>query len=119
MPYVINATGWNSVGADFRESELSEGETRVSDIPQWFYDRLAAAEEQALLMAAENAWREQEIGSIADQLIALEESEAIGEVAGALPGTRLQWLSYRTKVRAWKEGAEGFPEAAHRPARPE
>ncbi|MGY3644129.1 hypothetical protein [Pseudomonas fluorescens] len=119
MPYVINATGWNSVSDDFQESELSEGETLVSEIPQWFYERLAAAEEQALLMVAENAWREQEIGSIANQLMALEESEATGEAAGALPGTRSQWLSYRTKVRAWKEGAEGFPDSAQRPARPE
>lgn len=119
MPYVINATGWNSVGADFLESELSEGEMLVDEIPQWFYDRLAAAEENAQSVTVENAWREQEIGVVANQLMALEEQDATGEDAGALLGTRLQWLSYRTKVRAWKEGAEYFPESSHRPARPE
>jgi hypothetical protein len=51
--------------------------------------------------------------------MALEEQEATGEDTGALPGTRLQWLSYRTKVRAWKEGAEYFPDSSHRPAQPE
>ena len=98
---------------------LEPDETLHSDIPQWVYDRFAAAEESGLSITAENAWRDQEIEVISNQLMALEEQEATGEDAGALPGTRVQWLSYRTKVRAWKEGAENFPDLSHRPSRPE
>ena len=36
----------------------------------------------------------------------------------ALPGTEREWRGYRIQVRAWKEGAEGYPDSEHRPARP-
>lgn len=98
---------------------LELDEVLYPDIPQWVYDRFAAAEESVLSITAENAWRDQEIDAIANQLMALEEQEATGENSGALPGTRLQWLSFRTKVRAWKEGAEYFPDSSRRPTQPE
>jgi hypothetical protein len=65
------------------------------------------------LIAEEDAWKLEEMDSIADQLIAIEDSDP-----SALPGTERQWRDYRTLLRAWKEGAEHFPDHAHRPARP-
>ena len=67
----------------------------------------------------EDLWRNSEISVIANQLMAIEEAEASGEeVPDLLPGTRTQWLSYRTKVRAWKEGNIDFPDSTRRPLRP-
>jgi hypothetical protein len=65
------------------------------------------------LIAEEDAWKLEEMDFIADQLIAMEDSDP-----SALPGTERQWRDYRTLLRAWKEGAEHFPDQAHRPARP-
>ena len=66
----------------------------------------------------ENDWRDSEIYLISNQLMAIEEYEAGGEVPDLLPGTRTQWLAYRTKVRAWKEGNVLFPDSSKRPIRP-
>lgn len=63
--------------------------------------------------AEEDAWRLSEVTFIADQLIGIEDGDPT-----ALPGTDAQWRAYRTKVRAWKEGAEHFPDQAFRPVRP-
>ena len=35
-----------------------------------------------------------------------------------IPGTEREWRDYRIQVRAWKQGAEGFPDSDKRPARP-
>ncbi|AZF51648.1 hypothetical protein C4J85_1147 [Pseudomonas sp. R4-34-07] len=50
---------------------------------------------------------------IADQLIALEDVDP-----DALPGTDRQWRDYRTQVRRWTLGAEGYPAIELRPRRP-
>ncbi|OJT50071.1 hypothetical protein [Pseudomonas moraviensis] len=65
------------------------------------------------LIAIEDAWKASEMDLIADQLIAIEDSDP-----SALLGTERQWRDYRTLVRAWKEGAEHFPDQAFRPVRP-
>lgn len=65
------------------------------------------------LIAIEDAWKASEMNFIADQLIAIEDSDP-----SALPGTERQWRDYRTLVRAWREGAEYFPDPNHRPFRP-
>lgn len=115
--YAIKANG--DLRAVSEGMALDPDETAYSDIPQWVYDKFQAAEESVISITAENVWRDQEIEVISNQLMALEEEEATSEDTGALPGTRVQWLSYRTKVRAWKAGAEHFPDASHRPPRPE
>jgi len=66
------------------------------------------------LESGQEVWRITETALIADQLIALEDADPT-----ALPGTELDWRNYRTKVRGWKDGAEGFPDTASRPVRPE
>jgi hypothetical protein len=65
------------------------------------------------LVSAEDAWKASEMDFIADQLIAIEDSDP-----SALPGTERHWRDYRTMVRAWKEGAEHYPDQAFRPVRP-
>lgn len=76
-----------------------------------------------LMTTVENAWREAELVVVANQLYAIEEAEAAAEEGeeppeDLLPGTRNQWLSFRTKVRAWKTGALHFPDMSYRPSRP-
>ncbi|VVP33112.1 hypothetical protein [Pseudomonas fluorescens] len=115
MPYAITETGWRSINEDMA---LLEGEAYVEEIPQSLLDACAAAAARRDMVRVEDDWRELEISAINNQLMAIEEAEATGEDAGALPGTRLQWLQYRTKVRNWKDGAEFFPDLEYRPDRP-
>ena len=63
------------------------------------------------LIASEAQWVELERSFVAVQLEAIEDGEEI-------IGTERQWRDYRTQVRAWKEGAEGFPQIEKRPVRP-
>lgn len=63
--------------------------------------------------AREREWQELEMALIADQLLSLEDDDPT-----ALPGTEREWRDYRIKVRAWKDGAEGYPEIENRPQRP-
>ena len=63
--------------------------------------------------AVERSWQEAEMSLIAEQLPAVEDGDP-----AALPGTEREWRNYRIQVRAWKEGAEGYPDSEHRPARP-
>ena len=72
-----------------------------------------AAYTNSLLAKAELQWQTSEMAVIADQLLAIEDGDP-----AALPGTEREWRDYRIKVRAWKEGAEGYPDSEHRPARP-
>lgn len=101
------------------EIPIDAEETLYDEIPQWAIDLQAAIVDQREREGAEAAWQQAEIDLIANQLMAIEEAEATGEDTGALPGTRVQWLQYRTKVRAWKGGAENFPNHEYRPLRPE
>lgn len=64
--------------------------------------------------ARENEWRTVELLMAADQLLAIEDDDP-----NRLPGTEREWRDYRISVRAWKEGAVGFPDMANRPVRPE
>jgi hypothetical protein len=116
MPYAITVNGWRAINEGM---ELQEGEAYTEEIPQSFLDSVAVANARAGKVRSEEAWREQEISAINNQLMALEEAQATGEDTGTLPGTQLQWLKYRTKVREWKDDVENFPEPDHRPARPE
>ncbi|MBC3411271.1 hypothetical protein HU720_08135 [Pseudomonas sp. SWRI51] len=61
----------------------------------------------------EVAWVEEEMPVAAEQLIMLEDEDP-----AALPGTARQWRDYRIALRAWKDGAAGYPQIELRPARP-
>jgi len=65
----------------------------------------------APLIAAEAQWTEQERKFAAEQLEAIEDGESV-------VGTERQWRDYRTRVRAWKLDAEGYPDSSLRPVRP-
>ncbi len=71
----------------------------------------AEAAHLALLIAEEVQWAEQERKFVAEQLEAIEDGEHV-------LGTERQWRDYRTRVRAWKLDAEGYPDSSQRPARP-
>ncbi|WP_374979001.1 hypothetical protein PSGK_18810 [Pseudomonas solani] len=60
----------------------------------------------------EDAWRDAELATIAEQLLMLEDEDP-----NALPGTAAQWRAYRIQVRAWKTGNADFPFGA-RPTPP-
>lgn len=63
--------------------------------------------------ARERDWQESEMLLIAEQLPAIEDGDET-----ALPGTEREWRDYRIQVRAWKDGAEGYPYIENRPKRP-
>ncbi|WP_122663496.1 hypothetical protein [Pseudomonas viridiflava] len=79
---------------------------------------ITASTLRAKAVIVEDDWREQQIITINRQLEALEEAEADVPPDDLLPGTRTQWLGYRGKVRAWKEGHADFPEMSKRPIQP-
>ncbi|QZI72891.1 hypothetical protein K5F93_11705 [Pseudomonas protegens] len=70
------------------------------------------------LRRVEDAWREDELLVIADQLDALEEAEENAAPEDLLPGGRAQWLKYRGAVRNWAEGKGDYPDITKRPKRP-
>ncbi|RIJ09852.1 hypothetical protein DXT77_15535 [Pseudomonas sp. 91RF] len=113
MPYAIWIDGWRAVNDDFTAENLLEGESLADQVPQALIDSVAQKSERLALAQVELEWQTAEIQFINNQLMALEEG------ADALPVTREQWLPYRTRVRNWKEGADGFPYPENRPWRPQ
>lgn len=78
---------------------------------------------RAKAVVVEDAWRETQVPIILRQLEAIEENESADGDPELIPkdlkpGTAKQWLAYRTKVRAWKEGNVDFPDIAKRPTQP-
>ena len=75
----------------------------------------------AKLAAKEVVWRVAELLVIGRQLEAIEEAEVADpgdEPVDLLPGTRKQWLKYRSLASNWIEGAVAYPYQASRPVRP-
>lgn len=119
--YAVRENG--SFRAVSTEMTLDDGEVFYDELPQWVIDLLSNQAELNRLSGIENEWRNSEINVIANQLMAIEEADAAIEEGLEPPsdllfGTRNQWLSYRTKVRAWKEGNVDFPDKSKRPTRP-
>lgn len=61
---------------------------------------------------AEQAWRTDEMA------VALENVTAIDCGDESIPGTATDWKAYWLALRAWKEGAAGYPQSEQRPVRP-
>lgn len=118
MPYAIRIDGWRAVSDDFQIDELLPGEELANEIPQELLNWDAENSIRLALVRLEQQWQSDEISFVNNQLMAIEETAETGEDTGALPGTRGQWLSYRTKIRNWKEEAENYPFSTYRPARP-
>lgn len=114
MPYAIKNNGWRAVGEDFDAADLLEGETLVDQIPQELVETISLADRFQVLAAVETVWRNSEMDFIGYQLTAIEDQDS-----SALPGTVAQWRDYRIRVRAWVDGAEGYPDIESRPVRPE
>ncbi|WP_156882748.1 hypothetical protein [Pseudomonas sp. CF161] len=73
--------------------------------PGWSESSLAKTQIEA-------AWR------AAEMPIARENVTAIEFGDDSIPGTAAQWKAYWLALRAWTEGAEGYPDATHRPVQP-
>lgn len=71
-----------------------------------------AAEVLPALRAAEDAWRAIEMPIARENVTAIEFGD------GQIPGTAAQWKAYWLALRAWIEGADGYPDATHRPLKP-
>lgn len=74
-----------------------------------YYERVNTPSQESV----ETAWRDSEINVVKDNLEAL-----LFDDPDALPGTDAEWKAYGVALRRWKEGAEGWPDSARRPARP-
>ena len=112
MPYAITQEGYFRAVSE--GMTLTPDETLCAELPQWVLDQLEVKESGYI----ETLWRDLEASVVSNQLMALEEAAAGVTVADLLPGTRVQWLSYRAALRAWKEGNPDFPHANLRPSRP-
>lgn len=112
MGYAVQENGYfRAVTIDM---ELQGSEIYYEDLPNWAYEKFEAGQQEAQKVQSENSWRIREVAFVTDQLIGIEDADPT-----ALPGSEAEWRAYRTKVRAWKEGADGFPDSAQRPARPQ
>lgn len=88
------------------EQECPEYADQIWNFPGW-------SESEGKKIRRESFWRSSEMTSIADQLLRLEDSDPT-----ALPGSESEWREYRIKVRAWSDGAAGYPDENKRPKRP-
>lgn len=66
------------------------------------------------LAVVEDAWREEQMARVANQLLMLDDDDPDAE-----PGTARQWRDYRIELRKWIEGNLGFPNSDNRPKAPE
>ncbi|MDD2046084.1 hypothetical protein [Pseudomonas putida] len=95
---------------DTLEQYLKEGLSPLSDAE---YAAFIDAMDLEVQKGSELGWAAAEMQVVANQLLMLEDEDPT-----ALPGTAREWRDYRVALRAWKEGAEGFPREVSRPARP-
>ena len=65
-----------------------------------------------VLRVAENDWRETEMSIARENVTAIEFGDH------SIPGTAADWKAYWLALRAWTEGAEGYPDSTHRPVEP-
>lgn len=72
-----------------------------------------AKQEYEAAAAREDTWRVAELLLAADQLLAIDDDDP-----NRAPGTEREWRDYRIAVRAWKEGADHFPDIVYRPVQP-
>lgn len=74
----------------------------------------AITEETLRAVAAkiEGDWRASEMPVARENVIAIEFGD------NSVPGTSAQWKAYWLALRAWLEGAEGYPDSTRRPLKP-
>lgn len=64
------------------------------------------------LRKVEDDWRAIEMPIARENVTAIEFGD------DKIPGTAAQWKAYWLALRAWVEGAEGYPDATQRPLKP-
>ena len=96
---------------DTLDQHLQEGFVSLSDEQ---YQDFVDSQALAVRKGEEGLWVADQMQLVADQLLMLDDNDPT-----AIPGmTTADWRAYRIALRAWKEGAEGFPEQQYRPRRP-
>jgi len=128
MVYAIVSSNVQQVGGECPDGWIVMQSQRPNDAASADYtaqpDGSWTISEETLLAklaAQESVWRVAELLVIARQLEALEEAEVADpgdEPVDLLPGTRKQWLKYRSLASNWVEGALGYPHEVSRPVRP-
>ncbi|WP_421549097.1 hypothetical protein [Pseudomonas sp. QD4] len=94
--------------APLSEFEVPDGPGRADQpwqFPGW-------GNSPSALRDIENEWREAEMPHARENVTAIEFGD------DSIPGTSAQWKAYWLALRAWTEGAEGYPDATHRPLKP-
>lgn len=107
---------WRGIDSEIK---LDADEILNEEIPQWAFNAQVAQQLLREASSAEISWQQEEISNIENQLMAIEEFQAGIDGVVLLPGSRADWLEYRSKIRNWKIGGNAeFPVAASRPKRP-
>lgn len=112
MKYFIDAEGKYLGGWDDGQPEGSlEVDLPPNDSDQpWLFPGWGPS--PGLICRAEEAWRNAEMPIAQENVTAIEFGD------DQIPGTAADWKAYWLALRAWTEGAEGYPDATHRPLKP-
>lgn len=113
----VTAEGAYIMSTSGPDSEIGTSWVEVPFGPEywdqvWNFETESYGQSTFKATQTEDAWRDAELASIAEQLLMLEDEDP-----NALPGTAAQWRAYRIEVRAWKTGNADFPFGA-RPTSP-
>lgn len=101
------------------EIKLDADEVLYEELPNWAFEAQVAQQLLREASSAEVSWQQEEIINIDNQLMAIEEYQAGIDGVVLLPGSRVDWLEYRSKIRLWKIGGNAeYPKVASRPKRP-
>ncbi|MFJ4349652.1 hypothetical protein ACIPZ5_01985 [Pseudomonas sp. NPDC089428] len=98
------------------EDDVAEEIVRAGLIPisNDEYQKFLDDQSLEIRKGEEGIWVSEEMSVVADQLLMLEDGDP-----NAIPGASIaDWRSYRVALRAWNDGADGFPSQGSRPVRP-
>ena len=98
---------WNE-GAPSEYIEVSTA-PEYADQP-WLFPGWGPSPSQ--MRQVEDAWRATQMPIASENVTAIEFGD------DSIPGTAAQWKAYWLALRAWTEGAEGYPDATQRPVQP-
>ena len=76
------------------------------------YDEGPPPEAPAYDELAEQSWRADEMATAMENVTAIDYGDE------SIPGTAGDWKAYWLALRAWKDGAAGYPQVDLRPVRP-
>ncbi|PJK33050.1 hypothetical protein CWC48_26550 [Pseudomonas sp. S10E 269] len=107
--YLGAANGDNPYGGEaiYPPPEYGDQIWLFSDSPPYW------SESPSRLTSIEDAWREEQMSRVSNQLLMMEDEDPDAE-----PGTPRQWRDYRIELRKWTETNPDFPNSSKRPVAP-